>query len=411
MGVIVSFTSYPPRIDRVHMVVESLYQQTVQADEIILYLSLEEFPKAEGELPDNLRVLIGKRKFRIEWVEGNLKSHKKYYYALQKYRQDIVITVDDDTVYAESMISDLVKVCRRYPHAISARRVRMIFKGGNGLENYRNWDGNLDEYADIPRMDICAIGVGGICYPPGTGSEKWFRKEEMTEVAGHQDDLWLKYNEIRDHIPVVYALPSNKDIQIDYAEEDRLFDSNLNGGNDRCADALLKRLKIEYSARYEDWFQNLMFREEYVKHKKRYYSNILKADLDKAKGLPVYLYGAGKMATYLLDVLSDLYLADEITAVIVSDKECNPAEVAGIEVRQVDEIDRGKLFGIIFGVNASNRRQIENTLNGFSYCSIELNMQAITRYSNIISGWQHSSVLYGSKEGQGLESGRRNCRK
>lgn len=43
MRVIISLTSYPPRIKGVHKVIESLYRQTVLADEIILYLSNEEF--------------------------------------------------------------------------------------------------------------------------------------------------------------------------------------------------------------------------------------------------------------------------------------------------------------------------------------------------------------------------------
>ena len=83
MRIIVSLTSYPPRINGVHKVVESLYRQSVKADEIVLYLSLEEFPEAEEELPATLRALIGKGGFRVAWVHGNLKSHKKYYYALQ----------------------------------------------------------------------------------------------------------------------------------------------------------------------------------------------------------------------------------------------------------------------------------------------------------------------------------------
>lgn len=388
MSLIVSLTSYPPRIDRVHRVVESLYQQTVQADAIILYLSLEEFPRAEDDLPDQLRVLIGKKGFKIEWVEDNLKSHKKYYYALQKYRDDTVITVDDDTVYAESMISDLVRGCRRFPHAISARRARIVLKCGHGLEGYRKWDGNLEEYADIPRMDLCAIGVGGICYPPGAGSENWFRKEDILAIAGKQDDLWLKYNEIMNYMPVVYVPPSQKDIQVDGAKENGLFGFNINGGNDRCAGALLKRMKIENPGEYEKWFQNLMSWEEYAVQKKRYYSGILKADFDKAKGAPVYLYGAGARAKYLLDVLSDLYLANEITAVIVSEQADNLTELDGIEVRQLDEIDTGECFGIIFGVNDSNRRQIEAALEGYHYYPVELNMQVIVKYSNIVGGWR-----------------------
>ncbi len=397
MGLIVSLTSYPPRINSVHLVVESLFKQTMQPDEIILYLSQEEFHETEDNLPDTLRELVGKRGFRIEWVEGNLKSHKKYYYALQQHKEDTVITVDDDTVYAESMISDLVNECQRFPYAISARRVRIVLKQENRLEYYRKWDGNLDEYVDIPRMDICAIGVGGVCYPPGTGSEKWFRKENMISVAENQDDLWLKYNEILDHIPVVYALPTQKDIPMGNAKENSLFCSNINGGNDCCASALLERMKIEKFSHYKNWFQNLMTWEEYAEQKKRYYSNILKADFDKVQNVPIFLYGAGKIAECLLDQLSELQLISGITAVVVSDKTGNPSELKGIEVRQLDEIDKRKRIGIIFGVNESNRGQIEPMLNGYNYCPIELNEQALARYFNIKSRWQEIEALYREK--------------
>jgi len=90
MKVIVSFTSYPKRIGMVHKVVESLLEQTIRADAILLYLSLDEFPHEESDLPDMLREMIGKHGFRIIWVKGNLKSHKKYYYALQEYCDDVV---------------------------------------------------------------------------------------------------------------------------------------------------------------------------------------------------------------------------------------------------------------------------------------------------------------------------------
>ena len=134
MRVIISLTSYPPRIKGVHKVIESLYRQTVLADEIILYLSNEEFPGKERDIPFQLKELLGKKGFRIEWVGGNLKSHKKYYYALKKFRKDIVITIDDDKIYADTMISELVESCYRFPNAVSARLVRMIVKTNEALE-------------------------------------------------------------------------------------------------------------------------------------------------------------------------------------------------------------------------------------------------------------------------------------
>ena len=59
MKIIVSLTSYPPRIGCVHRVVESLIRQTVRADEIILYLSRDEFPDGEADLSVELRKLVG----------------------------------------------------------------------------------------------------------------------------------------------------------------------------------------------------------------------------------------------------------------------------------------------------------------------------------------------------------------
>lgn len=389
MRLIVSLTSYPPRIGCVHKVIESLFNQTVKADEIILYLSLEEFPNEEEDLPDVLRKLIGKKGFRIEWVKENLKSHKKYYYALQQYREDTVITVDDDMIYAETMINDLIREYRRFPYAVSARRVRIILRQDDGLESYSKWDGILDEYAGIPRMDILAIGVGGICYPPRTGNEDWFRKKEMMSIAGEQDDLWLKYNEILDHMPIVYALPLQKDIVIDCTRGECLFRTNLYGGNDNCVGNLLEMMRARDYGCYESWFQNLMYWKEYAERKRKYYENIVRADFDKVQDLPIYFYGAGIIAEHLLGQLCELRLIDAITAVLVSDRIGNPSELKGIVVRQLDEIDKEKRFAVIFGISETNRYQVETTvLKGYDYCTIELNEKAITKYFNIIRGWQ-----------------------
>ena len=70
MRIIVSLTSYPPRINSVHKVIESLYRQTVPADEIVLYLSLDEFPETKQDLPETLRSLDGRGGFRMQYQPG-----------------------------------------------------------------------------------------------------------------------------------------------------------------------------------------------------------------------------------------------------------------------------------------------------------------------------------------------------
>lgn len=381
MKIIVSLTSYPPRIGCVHRVVESLFRQTVRADEIILYLSRDEFPDGEADLSDELRKLVGVNGFHIEWVRGNLKSHKKYYYAMQNYKKDIVITVDDDTVYAESMISDLMKTYQCFPHAVSARRVRIILKNGNVLEQYRKWDGYLDEYANMPRRDLCAIGVGGVLYPPERISSNWFDEEEIVKYASAQDDLWLKYNEILNDIPVVYSKPSQEDFMIENSQEGRLAANNLySNGNDRCIDELLLLMQRKHLICYEIWMQGLMRREEYIRRKKAYYCNLIKTDLDEAGSIPFYLYGAGKAADFYLKILSDMQLINRVTAVIVSEQKDNPQKLEGVEVKQLNEIGRTAKFAVTFAVNGNNRKEIYNMLKKNGYQFMEINFREVGRY-------------------------------
>jgi hypothetical protein len=380
MRIIVSFTSYPPRIKSVHRVVESLYRQTVKADEIILYLSLDEFPKVEAELPEKLRRMIGQGGFRIAWVCGNLKSHKKYYYALQEFQDAVVITVDDDKIYAETMICDLMESYKRFPDSVSARIARIILKRPETLEQYVKWEKEekIEECKDVPRMDLCAIGAGGVCYSPRLVNENWFHKETIMKVAGDYDDLWLKYSEIISNIPVVYTKPSQKDITIDDSQICRLSANNLYGsGNDKCISKILVLLKERYADCYEKWFSNLMTREEYIMEKKKYYAGVFNTVFDKAGNMPVYFYGAGKTARHALRILADLGLTQRITAIVVSDKAGNPSGLYGLQVKPLSELDTSRKFGVIFGVDEANQKEIMDRLTAYNYQNIELDTRVI----------------------------------
>ena len=101
--VIVSLTSYPARIDRVHEVIESVINQTVCADRIILYLADEQF--VDRQLPKPLVDLCTQYDcFEIHFCDDDLKPHKKYYYAMQDFPDAALITVDDDVIYPNTMV-------------------------------------------------------------------------------------------------------------------------------------------------------------------------------------------------------------------------------------------------------------------------------------------------------------------
>ena len=75
--VIVSLTSYPARIQYVSKVIRSIFAQRCLPDLTVLYLSRDQFPLGESQLPADLVECLG-FDFEIRWVDGDMKSHKKY---------------------------------------------------------------------------------------------------------------------------------------------------------------------------------------------------------------------------------------------------------------------------------------------------------------------------------------------
>ena len=100
--IIISLTTFPDRIDKTWLVVESLLNQTYKPSKIVLTLSLKQFSGVEA-LPKKL-IEQQKRGLEILWTDDDIRSHKKYYYVMKKYPKHIVVTVDDDFLYSKGML-------------------------------------------------------------------------------------------------------------------------------------------------------------------------------------------------------------------------------------------------------------------------------------------------------------------
>ena len=105
---VVSFTSFPARIDNVWQVVECMLRQTIKPDKIVLWLSKEQFPDVNS-LPETLRERI-EDVFEVRFVDGDIRSHKKYYYAAKEFRDKMVFLIDDDIYYPTDIIEKSLKV-------------------------------------------------------------------------------------------------------------------------------------------------------------------------------------------------------------------------------------------------------------------------------------------------------------
>lgn len=227
---IVSFTTYPARIGLIHTMLETIYAQTRPADEVVLYLTNEEFPGGKSEVPGELLKLAKEGKLTLKWRE-NLRPHTKYFYAFQDYPDDIVVTVDDDKLYQPSLLEDLYDSYLMYPEAVSAGRVHLMTTTENGeILPYGDWvrEANFCRYE--PSMQLFATGVGGVLYPPHVLDEDLLlNKQVIKETCLNADDLWLKAVELLSDVSVVLSRKYTVLGTVSGSQETALMYSNLDG--------------------------------------------------------------------------------------------------------------------------------------------------------------------------------------
>lgn len=379
--VIVSLTSYPDRIQTVYKVIESLFAQNRKADEIVLWLSTQEFVEKEACLPENLKRLIGVSGFRVEWVYDNLKPHKKYFYILQDNKEDVIITVDDDVYYEENMIRTLVDSWHKHPCAVSARHVHLIFRDGSKVADYDSWESDIEEYIGMERMDLCAVGVSGILYPPGCGNERWFDKETIETIAANQDDLWLKYNEMADGIPVVYTGMDGRDIVIEESQASALYLKNAYGGdNDICIQQLVRRIRENHAEVYCGWLSELRQIRDSLAAKREYYNSEVEKLFTLYGKLDFYICGAGKYARILMEFLKTCGKESYVKAFLVSGNAQHETVVDHVHVKQISGLCEQQPYVVICGVAEKHKAGLKKLVEKDALCQwVEVDLLGIVR--------------------------------
>jgi len=187
LKIIVSLTSFPPRMNRIWMVLESLLRQTQKPDKIILWLAASQFPSIEDV---DVRVRnLQKRGLEIKFCE-DYKSHKKYYYTM-KEQDSIVITVDDDIFYPENMIETLINTHNEFPGCVVCYRAHRITFTKGKIDKYSMWDYTSKNVLEPDHL-LIATGCGGVLYPPKCLDNEVFNIKSIQELCPNADDIWLK---------------------------------------------------------------------------------------------------------------------------------------------------------------------------------------------------------------------------
>ncbi|MEB2786968.1 hypothetical protein [Algoriphagus persicinus] len=185
--IIVTMTSFPARINRVWLVIETLLRQTQKPDRIILWISKEQFASID-QLPARL-TSQKKRGLEIRIVEGDLKSHKKYYYTLKEFPHDIMITIDDDIFYRSTMIEDLYNYFLRFPTNIISQYCKQMTWTKNELTPYNLW--LLKEEEVIQSYSLFFGTGGGTLIPPKSMYKDVLNEELFMALSPTADDVWL----------------------------------------------------------------------------------------------------------------------------------------------------------------------------------------------------------------------------
>lgn len=232
--VVVSLTSYPARIPTLHRTIETVLRQTIPPDEVQLWLAHDEFADAGKGVLDALGALEATGRVSVCWREESLRPHNKYFDALQRNADDVVITVDDDILYPPNLIEDLVAEHRRHPSAIVAARTHLVRLDSAGeIAPYATWQLEQTCYLDVPRFDLLATGVGGVLYPLRVFDEAVFDEGAIRASSLLADDLWLQAHELRLGVPVVATLHPYELVYIPGTQEGGLCVQNLdNNRND-----------------------------------------------------------------------------------------------------------------------------------------------------------------------------------
>jgi len=184
---IVSFTTFPERIEKIWLVVECLLRQKTKPDKLILWLSKDQFP-SKDILPSRL-LNLEKRGLEIVLCNGDLKSHKKYFYTLTEYPEDILVTVDDDFFYPSTLLSDLLRLHKKYPNAICCERAYLMKVENGELSPYGSWKYLLDGFG--PSFEVFQTSGGGTLYPSGSLHPEVLNKDIFLKYCKTADDVWL----------------------------------------------------------------------------------------------------------------------------------------------------------------------------------------------------------------------------
>lgn len=241
--IVVSLTSYGRRIHEVALTIESLMQQTMKANRIVLWLSED---LKDRPLPQAL-VIQQTRGLEVKFC-SDLRSYKKLVPQLKESPEDVIITVDDDMLFDYDVMDHLINAYRQCPSMIHSCRVRrMLFDNRGHLLPYDRWEWRC--LKEGPDRLFFITGGGGTLYPPHCLDDEVFNDNVFLDLCPDADDVWFTAMAIKKGT-IINKVFTRNELGEDYIKNHHPLEQGLSEknvklfGNDRQLCAVFNRYNI-----------------------------------------------------------------------------------------------------------------------------------------------------------------------
>ena len=176
---------------------ESIYKYSLQNEyKVVLTLYKEDIQY----ITDELQALIDNTLLELIVSDIDLKSHLKYFYTMQKYKDLPIITIDDDSIYPANMFDYMYNEYIKNPNLVLCRSCQEFT-----YTNHQINPTNLWRHSPLHNISYTnhAEGYAGVLYPPNCLD---ISDELIPEILDciKSDDIYLSILEIRKKIQIYY---------------------------------------------------------------------------------------------------------------------------------------------------------------------------------------------------------------
>lgn len=236
-------TTYPARFNSALVAIKSINKQTIKPHALIINISEEDWQAAKSDFIDDAKLAFDGEVIVEPCV--NLKPANKIIPTAQKYKDNIIVTFDDDIVYPSDRAEKLIEKHNEYPQNPIAFRTRRVSFDNEKPMPYGSWQIAYD--VEGPNKLNFPTSVSGSLYPSNFFPDSFFDIDNYVKLSHSADDVWTYFHVLLKGSAFVKGGTETVPPGVPGTQESALWKSNVSrGGNDK----IIAELEKEYGSLY-----------------------------------------------------------------------------------------------------------------------------------------------------------------